>query len=101
MCDMRVRPPQTIKCWCGWDSGIETPNLLVIYHDVVCPKCGNIVVIGIEGPKPSPWFPNKPFPNKRKEWLRFDSEADLSCVRPQNRYLMNSLRAPNRFSSVV
>lgn len=36
---------KTIKCLCGWDSGISTgPNLLYISDDVICPNCKSLVL---------------------------------------------------------
>jgi hypothetical protein len=48
----------TIKCWCGWDSKIPNPNHMVIRDDIICPKCGAVVVHGSHPkpyPKPKPW----------------------------------------------
>ena len=44
-----VRIPKTIKCGCGYDSGIPMgePLLMVIPHDgLKCSQCGHILIQG-------------------------------------------------------
>lgn len=33
-----------IRCSCGWDSGIGSPSWMVIQNDIICPKCGEVVI---------------------------------------------------------
>jgi len=72
----RYRKPETIHCpSCGWDSGIGKISWIVIYHDVICPSCGMVVISGKyskKGEYPSPW--PKPWPKRS-----YDECYTLSC----------------------
>lgn len=38
------RPPETIKCGCGYDTGIGVVSLYCVTEDIKCPKCGMIII---------------------------------------------------------
>lgn len=44
----RYIPPETIKCSCGYDTGLAVAGFLMVIppEGLKCPKCGNIIIRG-------------------------------------------------------
>jgi len=75
---------ETIKCaGCNWNSQIGRINWLVIYYDIICPKCGSIVIKGHYPSKPSDYKKQKDIPWKK---YKFDEDVDKYRIYPSDRY---------------